>query len=90
MTVYGMYVFETIEFLEFKLNDLKWVADNHDYNTRNQNEIVLDSYTLELYKEKPTYMGTKFYNKLPKDKIGKRSKRFKNKLKKISYQQSTI
>jgi hypothetical protein len=50
MTVYGMYVFETIESLEFKLNDLKLLGDNHNYNTRNRNEIALDSHKLETYK----------------------------------------
>ena len=60
------------------------VGDNHNYNTRSRGDIALNSHRLELYKKKPTYIGSKFYNKLPQDfrSIGGQ-KEFKNKLKKF-------
>jgi hypothetical protein len=54
MTVYGLYVLETIVSLQKKLNDLTLVGDNHNYNTRNRGEIALNSHTLDLYTKKTT------------------------------------
>uniref|UniRef100_A0A1B6F213 Reverse transcriptase domain-containing protein n=1 Tax=Cuerna arida TaxID=1464854 RepID=A0A1B6F213_9HEMI len=65
MTVYGIYVFETILSLKSKFNDLNLVGDNHNYSTRKRGDIALNSHRLQLYTKKPTYIGSKFYNKLP-------------------------
>lgn len=50
MTVYGMYIFETIFSVKFIPESLKYIRDNHHYNTRNAN-IFFNSHRLKLYKK---------------------------------------
>lgn len=82
MTVYGMYVFETILSIKDRLNEMERIGDNHNYSTRNRENLATCSHNLQLFEKKPKYAGSKFYNKLPKEiQVEVSKSKFKSKLK---------
>jgi len=65
MTVYSLYVFETVMWVKENHASLLKLGYNHEYNTRNKDKLCLKKHNLEFYCKKPSYIGAKFYNKLP-------------------------
>lgn len=65
MTVYGMYIYQTIIHFKEREHTLKPLGSTHEYNTRNRNNIAIPIHNLELFKKKPTYAGALFFSKLP-------------------------
>lgn len=41
--------------------------NNQHYNTRNKNSILISHHHLEMFKMKPSHIGTKFLCKLPRN-----------------------
>lgn len=81
LTIYGQYIFDTI--ILTKQDCFKTLtAETHVYNTRYKSEIITNHHKLEFYKKTPTYIGLKFYRKLPQQiKKITNIKSFKNNLK---------
>jgi hypothetical protein len=82
MTVFGMYVFETTLSVKTRLLNLDRVGDKHNYPTRNRENLATSPHNLQLFKKKPKYAGSKFFNNLPVEIRSEVSyKKFKTKLK---------
>lgn len=67
LTVYSVYIFETIIHVKKNFCYIPKMGANHKYHTRNRNNLAFTPHTLEFYKKKPSYSGITFYNKLPSD-----------------------
>ena len=65
MTVYSLYVFETVLYVKENFETVLKLGYNHEYNTRNKDKLFLQKHNLEFYRKKPSYIGAKFYNYLP-------------------------
>ena len=82
MTVFGMYVFETTLSVKTRLQSLDCLGDKHNYSTRNRENLATSPHSLQLFKKKPKYAGSKFYNNLPMEIRSQVSyEKFKTKLK---------
>lgn len=82
LTVYGLYIYETVLGVKLNLGNLQLLGDFHNYNTRHRNELAVPSHNLQIYTKKPQYAGTKFFNHLPQNiKSEQNLRTFKRKLK---------
>lgn len=66
LTIYSLYIYQCIMIVKSSKNQLATHANNHSYNTRNKNDIVLPKPNLECYKNKASYAGCTFLKFLPK------------------------
>ncbi|PNF31582.1 hypothetical protein B7P43_G00791 [Cryptotermes secundus] len=64
LTLYSMYIFQTILYATNKCN-CTVNKQVHTHNTRNKNDYHKWVHNLELYNSKPSVAGCIFYNKLP-------------------------
>lgn len=79
LTVYSLYVLESIKYVKEHNNDSLFET-SHQYNTRNK--VIFDKHNLEFYKNKTNYMGKKFFTFLPNEiKREQNYNTFKQKLK---------
>ncbi len=82
LTDYAMYVYEVIVSLKSRMEEQIFNGDNHQYNTRQRNELAIPSHRLALFCKKPQYAGIKFLSKIPDNIRSEHSfPKFKNKLK---------
>ena len=65
MTVYGLYIYETILFVNKNKSLNNTVGAHHHYSTRYANDIEIRRHNLEFYKKKPSVAGARFFNALP-------------------------
>ena len=64
MTVYSLYVFETITF--FVNNETSTINQKvHTYFTRRKKEIITDHHRLNLFTKKTIYTGKQFFRNIP-------------------------
>jgi hypothetical protein len=82
LTVYGMYVLETIMLARCNGDRLSTVGSNHHYNTRNRNQLAIPKHSLKFFSKKPCIAGIKFMRHIPKEILAiKENSSFKKKLK---------
>jgi len=83
-TVYGQYIFETILIAKQACESQKTELFKpiHPYNTRNKSELASSQHRLKFFEKKPTYIGVKFLQYIPKKiKLVKNPVKFKKELK---------
>ena len=80
LTVINLYVKEVI--LYVLTTNYPKLGDWHKYNTRNGSKYKLESHRLNMFSNKPSYKGAKFYNLLPENlkKSDMTMKKFKSEL----------
>lgn len=61
----SLYILEACLLAKKNLNVLTKVGDKHSYNTRFRNILLTQQHHTTRFEKKPSYKGTKFYNKLP-------------------------
>jgi hypothetical protein len=64
LTVYSLYIQETILYVKEKCN-CTVNKQIHTHNTRNNIDYHIYGYNLEIYNSKPSVAGCIYYNKLP-------------------------
>lgn len=52
MTVFGMYVFETVVSVKNRFHEIELVGKKHDYLTRNRGKLALSPHKLRLFEKK--------------------------------------
>src|SRR5436190_23855075 len=65
MTVYSLYIYETILYTKLHANNLPVLSEYHNYDTRGRNNIATPAHKLKFFEKKTTYAGGKFYNRSP-------------------------
>ena len=65
MTVYSLYIYETILYTKLHANNLHVLGEYHNYDTRGRNNIATPAHKLKFFEKKTSYAGGKFYNRLP-------------------------
>jgi hypothetical protein len=65
LTVYSLYILETVMLVRFNSEHLPKLGSNHNYFTRNRNQLLIPKHNLEFYSKKPTSAGIKFLKKVP-------------------------
>jgi hypothetical protein len=82
LTVYSMYILESVMFERNNQYNFVTHLDFHFYNTRHKNNIVLPIHNNEFFKRKPSYAGAKFLKYIPSEiQNTKNCKKFRNHLK---------
>src|SRR5436190_18311278 len=69
MTVFSLYIYETIIYIKMHAPDnINYINNHatHSYSTRNKGKYINPKHRLQLYEKKTTYAGRKFFNELPK------------------------
>lgn len=65
LTVYGMYIMETILTVRLANDKLPKLGSSHNYITRNRNQIAVPNTNLKFARKNPLVAGIQFYNDLP-------------------------
>jgi len=65
MTVYSMYIYESILYIKIHAPNLPILGEYHNYETRSRNNIDTPAHRLKFFEKKTSYAGGKFFNKLP-------------------------
>lgn len=65
LTVYGLYVLETVMAVRVDEINLPKLGSNHNYSTRNKNKLAIPSHSLTFFWKSPKIAGLKFYHKIP-------------------------
>src|SRR5436190_22988817 len=65
MTVYSLYIYETILYTKLHANNLPVLGEYHNYDIRGRNNIATPAHRLKFFEKKTSYAGGKFYNRLP-------------------------
>lgn len=66
LTVYGLFVLETVMLFKISEHSIPKLGSNHSYLTRNRHLPAVQSHSLKLYRNKPSFAGVNFYNRIPK------------------------
>lgn len=66
LTLPCIYIYETIKYVHNNRNTFDNVQQNHNYKTRNSNELLYPIHRLSLYEKTPYYMGITLGNKTKK------------------------
>lgn len=61
LTAYGLYIHEVIVSVKSRVEDQTLNGNNHEYNNRQQDELVIPSHWLEYFLQKTS----KCWNKVP-------------------------
>uniref|UniRef100_A0A1B6HVU0 Uncharacterized protein n=1 Tax=Homalodisca liturata TaxID=320908 RepID=A0A1B6HVU0_9HEMI len=80
MTVVSLYILEVVLHVDGEY--LPRNRDIHSHNTRNGALYNLPAHHMKLFESKPSYIGRKFFNRLPQELQHKRSSLLKAALKK--------
>lgn len=88
LTLYSLYIYQSIVHLRNNIDQLSFRADIHNYNTRSKNNVDLPHVRLEKTVKSPLIMGSKLYNKLPADLRLLKDNQFKSKLKRYLCQKA--
>ncbi|KAK5639420.1 hypothetical protein RI129_011912 [Pyrocoelia pectoralis] len=60
-----LYIYKLLIYIHKNKNHLKILSDQHNYNTRNRDAIILAQHRYSSYQKSPEYAGSKLYNGLP-------------------------
>lgn len=81
LTLPCIYIYRLLIYIYTNRYNFKTNSDIHPYNTRTKTHIVVERHRLHKFEKKPSYIGSRLYNKLPKlIKTSESLKRFKTKL----------
>jgi hypothetical protein len=67
LTVYSMYILESVMFVRKNQSYYVTHEDFHFYNTKHKNYIVLPIHNNEFFKRKPSYADAKFMKYIPSE-----------------------
>lgn len=65
LTVYGLYILETVMALRAVEDDIPRFGTHHNYPTRNRSNFETQAHSLELFWKIPKNAGIKFYRNVP-------------------------
>jgi len=65
MTVYSLYIYESILYIQIHAPNLPIMGGYHNYETRSCNNISTPAHRLKFFEKKTSYAGRKYFNKLP-------------------------
>jgi hypothetical protein len=89
LTVTCVYILELCRFVRKNMKYFERIGDKtRRFVSRRENDLVLPTPKLEIYKNGPYYMAIKIYNHLPNMFKALQNSRFENELKKILIQKS--
>ena len=67
LTVPSLYVLEVCLYARKRMNQMKRVGDNHEHDTRMKNDVAIPIHRTSRFESKPSFQGTRFYKRLPKN-----------------------
>lgn len=70
ITVYGLYIFETVMAVRCASGRLPKLGTSHNYSTRNRNQLAAPKSKLQFKKKNTLVAGIKFFNSIPKYIVG--------------------
>lgn len=84
LTVTSIFILKVLTFTYRNRTNLESLGDNHSYNTRGRNNLLLAKHCHEFYKKSPFYVGSYLFNLLPtKLKLCSTIRTFKTQLKEL-------
>ena len=86
LTVPSLFVLSVVLHVKGQLDSYVRVGDNHDYNTRFRNNILIPQHNTTRYEVNPSYIGVRLFEKLPQHVTQADGNKFKTVLKRYLVQ----
>ena len=65
LTVPGLYILSCLKYVHSHKEKFTHNFDNHQYNTRNREQLQIPHHRLNISQQGVDYWGSKLYNKIP-------------------------